>query len=294
MTGRRRLAAFAGAALLVLVCVSDTALAASPYRATIRRTAHGIPHIVGEDFGGLGYGYGYAFAQDNICDDRRHLRDRRRRALALLRARRHATLQRGNGVDRQQPRLRLLLPADHRRRSTVEKLLRAAAAAGPLPEVKRRACAATSPATTATCADTAAPTHPRPALPRQAVGAADHRDGRLPALLPARLLASQGVAIDGIAERAAADAGGLPPPAAPTPPADSRAARRTSCRCGGIGSNAVALGTRRHARPQARHAARQPALPVARVRALLPGAAHDPRASSNVAGASPVRRAARS
>jgi acyl-homoserine-lactone acylase len=36
-------------------------------RAEIRRTAHGIPHITAEDFGGIGYGYGYAFAQDNIC-----------------------------------------------------------------------------------------------------------------------------------------------------------------------------------------------------------------------------------
>jgi acyl-homoserine-lactone acylase len=35
--------------------------------ATIRRTSHGIPHIVAEDFAGLGYGYGYSLAQDNIC-----------------------------------------------------------------------------------------------------------------------------------------------------------------------------------------------------------------------------------
>jgi acyl-homoserine-lactone acylase len=35
--------------------------------ATIRRTSHGIPHIVASDFAGIGYGYGYAFAQDNIC-----------------------------------------------------------------------------------------------------------------------------------------------------------------------------------------------------------------------------------
>ncbi|HZI90120.1 MAG TPA: penicillin acylase family protein [Thermoleophilaceae bacterium] len=33
----------------------------------IRRTAHGIPHIVGSNFRNLAYGYGYAFAQDNIC-----------------------------------------------------------------------------------------------------------------------------------------------------------------------------------------------------------------------------------
>jgi acyl-homoserine-lactone acylase len=36
-------------------------------QATIRRTTHGIPHIVADDFAGLGYGYAYAFAQDDIC-----------------------------------------------------------------------------------------------------------------------------------------------------------------------------------------------------------------------------------
>src|SRR3954452_24420107 len=41
--------------------------AAAAYDATIRRTAHGIPHITASSFGGLGYGYGYAFAQDNLC-----------------------------------------------------------------------------------------------------------------------------------------------------------------------------------------------------------------------------------
>jgi acyl-homoserine-lactone acylase len=40
---------------------------AAGLHATIRRTTHGIPHIVASDFAGLGYGYGYAFAQDNIC-----------------------------------------------------------------------------------------------------------------------------------------------------------------------------------------------------------------------------------
>ena len=37
------------------------------YHATIRRTTHGIPHVLASDWGGLGYGYGYAFAQDNLC-----------------------------------------------------------------------------------------------------------------------------------------------------------------------------------------------------------------------------------
>jgi acyl-homoserine-lactone acylase len=37
------------------------------YSAEIRRTEYGIPHIVANDFGSLGYGYGFAFAQDNLC-----------------------------------------------------------------------------------------------------------------------------------------------------------------------------------------------------------------------------------
>ena len=47
------------------------ALAAAPAQAdpsaTIRRTEHGIPHILAGDYEGAGYGYGYAIAQDNIC-----------------------------------------------------------------------------------------------------------------------------------------------------------------------------------------------------------------------------------
>ena len=42
---------------------ADTA----PYRAEIRRTQSGIPHIRAADWGSLGYGYGYAQAQDNLC-----------------------------------------------------------------------------------------------------------------------------------------------------------------------------------------------------------------------------------
>jgi acyl-homoserine-lactone acylase len=39
----------------------------APVEATIRRDAHGIPHILADDYAGLGFGYGYAFAEDNIC-----------------------------------------------------------------------------------------------------------------------------------------------------------------------------------------------------------------------------------
>ena len=44
-----------------------TLASAAGLNATIRRTSHGIPHILANDFAGVGFGYGYAFAQDNIC-----------------------------------------------------------------------------------------------------------------------------------------------------------------------------------------------------------------------------------
>ncbi|WP_344329695.1 penicillin acylase family protein [Kitasatospora putterlickiae] len=37
------------------------------WTAKVRRTEFGVPHVVAQDFGGLGYGYGYAFAEDNLC-----------------------------------------------------------------------------------------------------------------------------------------------------------------------------------------------------------------------------------
>ena len=40
---------------------------AKNYEATITRTEYGVPHIVAEDWGSLGYGHGYAFARDGFC-----------------------------------------------------------------------------------------------------------------------------------------------------------------------------------------------------------------------------------
>ncbi len=37
------------------------------YKAEIRRTSMGVPHIKADTWGGAGYGYGYAQAQDNLC-----------------------------------------------------------------------------------------------------------------------------------------------------------------------------------------------------------------------------------
>ena len=55
--------------------IGTTAEAAAPleppggtYDATITRTEHGIPHVVAEDWGSLGYGHGYATAETSICN----------------------------------------------------------------------------------------------------------------------------------------------------------------------------------------------------------------------------------
>lgn len=67
----------AGALLASLLTVSLTgspqAAAAPPrtadpaYEATITRTEHGIPHIVAQDYGSLGFGSGYAAAETSTC-----------------------------------------------------------------------------------------------------------------------------------------------------------------------------------------------------------------------------------
>jgi acyl-homoserine-lactone acylase len=60
-------AAVAVASTLVGGLVTAHGQSAPTYSAEIRRTAHGTPHILASDFGGLGFGFGYAFAQDDIC-----------------------------------------------------------------------------------------------------------------------------------------------------------------------------------------------------------------------------------
>jgi acyl-homoserine-lactone acylase len=56
---------------VIAAAFAATAASAQPrepnYRAEIRRTAYGVPHIIARDLGGIGYGAGYASAQDNFC-----------------------------------------------------------------------------------------------------------------------------------------------------------------------------------------------------------------------------------
>jgi acyl-homoserine-lactone acylase len=51
------------ALLLSLAAVAS----AESYRAQIRRTSYGIPHIQAKDLGSLGFGEGYAHAEDHLC-----------------------------------------------------------------------------------------------------------------------------------------------------------------------------------------------------------------------------------
>ncbi|MEA2350682.1 MAG: acyl-homoserine-lactone acylase [Thermoleophilaceae bacterium] len=68
LRGEHRVHARPIALVLALAALAAPAVAAAKGpSATIRRSAHGIPHIISKNWEGIGYGYGYAFAQDNIC-----------------------------------------------------------------------------------------------------------------------------------------------------------------------------------------------------------------------------------
>ena len=65
VSGRmRRIALAVG---LMAALLPAPAAAQDGLDATIRRTPHGVPHIEAKDYAGLGYGYGYALAEDNLC-----------------------------------------------------------------------------------------------------------------------------------------------------------------------------------------------------------------------------------
>ncbi|HEX8744272.1 MAG TPA: penicillin acylase family protein [Thermoleophilaceae bacterium] len=64
---RSRATVFALVVALSLA-VAPAAHAQKKGGATIKRTAYGIPHIQAKSYEGIGFGYGYAIAQDNICE----------------------------------------------------------------------------------------------------------------------------------------------------------------------------------------------------------------------------------
>ena len=58
-----------GLIVTVATAIGAIALVSSAfgYKAEIRETSYGIPHIKANNYGSGGYGVGYAFAQQNIC-----------------------------------------------------------------------------------------------------------------------------------------------------------------------------------------------------------------------------------
>jgi len=67
----RTLLATCGATVLLAACGGSDDSGPPPpqaaYKAEVRRTSFGVPHVKADNEKGLGYGIGYAFAQDNFC-----------------------------------------------------------------------------------------------------------------------------------------------------------------------------------------------------------------------------------
>jgi acyl-homoserine-lactone acylase len=214
---------------LAVAFVALTASADAKYRVTVKRSAHGIPHIVARDFPSLAYGYAHALAEDNICvlaDTYTTVRGERSKYFGP-----NGTYQfRGNSTTPHN------LASDFFYRKiiqqgTIEKLLQQPPPLGPVPVIKRAVKGyvagyndwlAHHQVTDPACKG-------KPWVHPIELIDAYRRFYQL------ALLASAGVAIDGIGD------------AAPTPdlapsalPADLG---RLNDALGGIGSNAIALGS---------------------------------------------------
>src|SRR3954469_8812771 len=122
------------AGIAALVALLAPAAASADYKVTVRRTAHGIPHIQANDFPSLAYGYAQAFAQDNICviaDSYVTVRGDRSKYFGP-----HGTYSfRGNGTTPNNLNSDFFYRKIIQQR-TVEKLIAEPPPAGPVPEIK--------------------------------------------------------------------------------------------------------------------------------------------------------------
>jgi acyl-homoserine-lactone acylase len=210
-------------------------------QATIRLTSHGIPHIVSNSYGGLGYGYGYSIARDNICVladmyvtvDGERSRFSGSSPLGSF-GPNGSWSQGGNGVSPNN------LNSDFfyqrvKDRGTVEQLLAQAPPSGPRPEIKE-AVRGYVAGYNRYLRDTGVDNLPDPTCRGKPWVREITEMDAYRRFYQLGLLASQGVVIDGIAEaEPTADPG-------PAPTQQDFEAIADKLPLGGVGSNAVALG----------------------------------------------------
>ncbi len=266
--------------------------AEGPLQATIRRDAHGIPNIIGDNFADLGFGYGYSFAEDNICtiaETYVTVRGERSRysgdGVQGSFGPDGSYLQRGNGFYAPTTST----PTSSTSGSSTITPSRTCSTSRRLTARSMRSArgfAATSPATTSTSRTPASTTCPIRAAAAPTGSSRSARWTPTGASTSSRCSPRQTVAIDGIAD--AEDA--------------RRRLRRRSTPTGspqGLQANLKLRdrlerlsGSAREATANGKgHGARQPALPLGRTRALLPGASDHPRQGQRL-GRQPLRRAA--
>ena len=211
--------------------------------------------------------------QGQPVHDGERLRHGRGPAVPVLRADRRGYIQRGNGV------VVSNLDSDLFFQQIIDSGVVQHLAQAPQPDREAGWKPATSRATTPTSRTSAARRGvPGPDLPRPGLGEADHAAGQLPALLPAHAAGQQRRRHRRASPRPRRRRPGRPPAASP-PPARPGPRGRSPPRGGRSPQHGQQRGrdrVRGHQGPP-RPAARQPALPVDRPGALLPGAAHHPR-----------------
>ncbi|HEX6391623.1 MAG TPA: penicillin acylase family protein [Solirubrobacteraceae bacterium] len=129
--GRRGWVVFVAAACLAAPGTAD----AARYDVTIARTAFGIPHIKAKDYPSLGYGYGQAIAQDNVCTiAEAYVTVNAQRSRYFGPSRTYAS--RGNGTNPRNDNSDFFYQRIIDRK-TVEKLVAEPPPSGPRPELKQ-------------------------------------------------------------------------------------------------------------------------------------------------------------
>ena len=274
-------------AALALTAWADVAAAAEPgrYRVTVRRTSHGIPHVIAADWASLAYGYGYSLAQDNICvlaDMYTTVRAERSRYFGPD----ASWTNRGNSTTANNLNSDFFYKKIIDQR-TVERLLAEPPPAGPLPEISEGVRGYVA-GYNAYLREVGVDNISDPACRGKPWVKPLEEIDAYRRFYSLALLASSGVAVDGIggASPLVTIAAGERATAAER--AKVTAAQRAQRNAlsgmtpnrfdellGGIGSNAVRPRQRGDA-VGPRDGARQPALPVGRLRALLPGPADHP------------------